>query len=474
MKQPNKFLSASFFCSRDISDRSNMRNIIPTLAYVLAQCNIHFRNELVRVIRESPDVGYSLPQKQFHSLILRPLLATELEDPVILVLDALDECTDVCAPETIISAFASTIAEVPFLKVFISSRPTSSTNDAFADEELRKRRAVFVLHDVEKDVVDADIKSYISARLADKALKRNIAEKGWPPVELVEKLVQKADGLFIYASTVCEFIEHRGDLHYRLQQMANRPAREYRGIDALYQQILESAIAEFREDEDVHHCRSIVTAVVQLQNPLPLIDLGDLLQLPANHIRELLGDLQPVLIVPEKLDGIIHTLHASFHDFLTDEKRCLPRMYLHPSRQHRDILMCLLRSMNTLKRDICKIDLQFNAEVRHLETRRKTYISGSLLYACTHWIDHLLFASTTEEDDELLEALHIFVSTKLLHWIEVLSLLDNLSNASTVLAAARSWYAVCPLHVRPRMRSNSIVAYFTERIFLPSTKEISI
>jgi hypothetical protein len=384
---------------------------------------------------------------------LQPLLATGLEDPVVLVLDALDECTDVHAPETIISAFASTIEEVPFLKIFVSSRPTSSTNDAFADEELRKRRAVFVLHDVEKDVVESDIKSYISARLADKALKRNIVENGWPPVELVEKLVQKADGLFIYASTVCEFIEHRGDLRYRLQQMADRPAREYKGIDALYQQILESAIAEFREEEDVLHCRSIVTAVVQLQNPLPLIDLGDLLRLPANHIRELLGDLQSVLIVPEKLHGIIHTLHASFHDFLTDEKRCLPRMYVRPSRQHRDILMCLLQCMNTLKRDICKISSQFNAEVHHLETRRKTYISGSLLYACSHWIDHLSLVSTTEEDDELLEALHTFMSTKLLNWIEVLSLLDNLSNVSTVLASARSWYAVRPLRMFPRIRS---------------------
>ena len=50
-------LGASFFCSRDFEDRSNLHMIFPTLAFQLAYQYPQLRNELLQVLRASPDVG---------------------------------------------------------------------------------------------------------------------------------------------------------------------------------------------------------------------------------------------------------------------------------------------------------------------------------------------------------------------------------------------------------------------------------
>jgi hypothetical protein len=437
-------LSATFFCSRDNSDRSNIHYIFPTLAHLLAQRDVAFRNELVGVIKGSPDIGHAPPDQQCSHLLIGPLKASGITRPVIIIIDALDECSDIRAPETILTSLASKVNDVDSLKVFVSSRPTSSTNDAFADDELRKRRAVFFLHDVERDIVKADIKSYIISRLQSKARLRKVAIDDWPPEHLVDKLVDKAAGLFIYASTVCEFIEKPGNLPYKLQPIAELPAKSYTGIDALYQQILNSAIVDMEEDS-VDQVRLIINTVIHLQNPLSAKDLGGLLGFPPLQIQGRLGDLQSVIVVPENLDDNVHALHASFHDFLTDDIRCLPRMHIPTFFQHRTLALQALKTLQTLlKRNICEVGMKFKAEFSNsdLEDLHNKHIPGYLNYACRHWVDHLCFVKAAGKDVDLMEALNQFATTTLLFWVETLSLIGIVETVPGTLQRVRLWYEV--------------------------------
>src|SRR5882762_9654101 len=50
-------LGASFFCSRDFEDRSNLQTIFPTLAFQLAHRYPRFREQLLKVLKANPDVG---------------------------------------------------------------------------------------------------------------------------------------------------------------------------------------------------------------------------------------------------------------------------------------------------------------------------------------------------------------------------------------------------------------------------------
>ena len=53
----NGKLGASFFCSRDFTERSNLQAIFPTLAFQLAYQYPRFRKELLQVLKMHSDVG---------------------------------------------------------------------------------------------------------------------------------------------------------------------------------------------------------------------------------------------------------------------------------------------------------------------------------------------------------------------------------------------------------------------------------
>ena len=122
-------LGASFFCSRDFDDRSNLRSIFPTLAFQLAHRYSCFRKELFPVLRASRDVGRAPPRSQTEKLIVRPFQATKT--PTLIVIDALDECRDEEPASAILSVLSRYVDSLPMAKFFITGRPEPSIRSAF-------------------------------------------------------------------------------------------------------------------------------------------------------------------------------------------------------------------------------------------------------------------------------------------------------------------------------------------------------
>jgi ribosomal protein S13 len=208
--------------------------------------------------------------------------------------------------------------------------------------------------------------------------------------------------------------------------------------------IIQTAIRNF-SDVTITRCRSIIGTIVLLFNPLSLKDFAELLELKPSLIREVIKDLHSILLVPSKDDGIIHTFHASLHDFLMDKGRCSLRIQVQPSNHHVEITLLLFKCMaQNLKRDICEIGcIDETAQVKDLEERKMKYIGGSLSYACQYWMEHLSHISPSAVGTDLVVgALKEFVHLRLLYWIEVLSLLDKLTVVVASLKKTRSWHSV--------------------------------
>ena len=83
-------LGASFFCSQDFEDRSNLHLIFPTIAFQLAQKYPNFRSHLVSLLQSNPDVVDEPLYGQMERLIVKPLQSTSI--PTVILIDALDEC----------------------------------------------------------------------------------------------------------------------------------------------------------------------------------------------------------------------------------------------------------------------------------------------------------------------------------------------------------------------------------------------
>ena len=111
-------LGASFFCSRDFDDRSNLRKIFPTLAFQLAHRYPRFREKLLQVLTASPDVGQESLCSQMEKLIVGPLKATHT--PTLIIIDALDECKDEEPASAILSILSCYVDQIPYVKFFIT------------------------------------------------------------------------------------------------------------------------------------------------------------------------------------------------------------------------------------------------------------------------------------------------------------------------------------------------------------------
>ncbi|KAJ6456850.1 hypothetical protein C8R45DRAFT_781626, partial [Mycena sanguinolenta] len=139
----------------------------------------------------------------------------------------------------------------------------------------------------------------------------------WPSKTVLESLVQKSSGHFIYASTIMKFIDDknfRPTQRLTIVQEANGTGSEsvFDSLDQLYMTILSSAP---RQSELI----PILGAIVHFDLTAGRID--QFFGLAHGETRLILRGLHSLLVVPSNDDGRIFSHHASFFDFLNNPGR---------------------------------------------------------------------------------------------------------------------------------------------------------
>lgn len=98
-------------------------------------------------------------------------------------------------------------SDVNRLRVMITSQPETPIHLGFekVPEILHHR---LLLHDQLREVVDSDICLFLYHELSDMCTKHGLRDD-WPSIDMVNRLVQLAAGLFIFTATVCRFIQEK-------------------------------------------------------------------------------------------------------------------------------------------------------------------------------------------------------------------------------------------------------------------------
>ena len=443
-------LGASFFCSRNFEDQSNLQSIFPTLAFQLAHYNPYFRQELLPVLTANPDVGRGSLTSQLEKLLIGPFQA--MKTPTLIIIDALDECQDNEPASALLSVLSRYVNNIPLVKFFVTGRPEPRIRAGFRLESLQPHTDILRLHDIKPDSVDSDIKLFLKAKLTEIAKNRSICNfaEDWPSQEDIDALCRKASGFFIYASTVVKFVasqHHPPD--ERLALILSLPQDTYHegkgGIDLLYTQVLEQAFQDV--DQDFYsHFKSVVGAVLLAFCPLSIKALSDLLKScgTLSKIYSTLRTLHSLLLIPDNTEDPVRIFHKSFPDFLLNPGRCTNKqLFVDPPIYHREILLSCLNVMKQgLKKNICNLDgYTFNSRVEDLPARRVAYIGDTLWYACRFWTNHLMkVPSDGPEGEEVQKELDKFFTTCLLSWIEVLSLMGHIDIGVYSLNNVEQWY----------------------------------
>lgn len=427
-------LGGSFFCSIKVQDRSDVRNIIPSLARTLADRHPAFGDALADVLESgtAPLVEEMKLSEQYDYLILQPAEAAfrDLEKNIILCSDALDECRDASS----LKEFLDTIlSKKPGgrLKFFFTSRPEITIKRGVEAPSHSLHRQSLRLHDIEKDIVRADIRLYINHELSKIPELQEEYEGCWPPPE-VEKIVERADALFIVAATIVREIGETGDHVARLKECGHTLGPEQSGIDSLYRAILDKALDRLRPQEvkDVHSCLSLLVAT---RRPLSLTEYEALLDRPASAIRAAFKSLHSVVEVPtDKGDNrAISIYHASFVDFLTGYSTSatetsagdmrLPAWAVNRREAHS---LAFEQCLTLMDSDDHNKGLYFGVSrartsYQSNEDQQLPRLCSDLAYACTSWGNHILDGLPVSDSSQ--ERIKVFIETKGLYWLEALS-----------------------------------------------------
>ena len=465
-------LGASFFCSRDDEDRSNLQAILPTLAFQLACRYPPFREQLLQVLRVKPGIGRGSLYSQMETLIVGPFQETQI--PTLIIIDALDECKDEEPASALLSVLSCFVDRIPLVKFFITGRPESRIRSGFRLVSLQPHTNMLRLHDVEPDVVDGDIKLFLKTQLVDIAKKRsdwNLVGD-WPSAQDIDTLCKKAAGFFIYASTFVKFIASENDaLDERLAliiSLSQDISYGRRGnVDLLYTQVLEQAFHNKNQDYFLHF-RLVVGVVLLTFRPLPIKALSDFLRncSTQSRVHSILRTLHSLLLVPDNTHDPVRIFHKSFPDFLTDPERCEDtRFFIDPLVYHTEILfLCLNMMKRELRKNICDLDDNvLLSEVKDLPARRAACIGDALWYACHFWTSHLMqVPSSSQYVEEVQKEINEFFITNFLFWIEVLSLMGDLSSGVYALNDVQQWYILVSCMWRDNLRIPCLCSFRQE------------
>ncbi|KAI9372968.1 hypothetical protein BJX61DRAFT_542167 [Aspergillus egyptiacus] len=395
---PNTFfLGASFFFDRTKPDKNEASKVFTTITRSLANV---------------------LPD---------PLLAWERQQdllPVVLVivLDAMDECQN----EGDLRLIFQLMSEVQQPEVHIRHEILESLHDVVQEEGLGKVSKAGTGKD--------DITLYMEHDLA-KIRRKNSAAEDWPSQEQVKTLVEKADGLFIYAATACRFLggaRSRVQLDKRLSMIFDSRVAgttPQGSLDGIYMHILQysvtgQGILEEEKQDLVDRFRQFVGCIITLCEPLGVAALSELLAVPPSMIEETLQDLHSLLAVPADDQIAVKLLHLSFRDFLLDRQRCLDQTFLiDEAKQHETLLHHCLEVMSSgLRQDICSLGHP-GTLMSEIEPSLVTQcIPVHLHYACVYWIDYLRASQVQPEDNG---EVHEFLKRHVLYWLEVMVLLGK-------------------------------------------------
>ncbi|KAI9708129.1 MAG: hypothetical protein M1828_003189, partial [Chrysothrix sp. TS-e1954] len=426
-------LSASFFFSRDQEDRRHARKVFTTIATQLAEQNASLKEYICEAVAQCRDIADHSLRDQWTRLILRPLSKLEApttpQVPLMVVIDALDECEDEEDVKRVIQLFAEAKAlGEGRLRLFLTSRRETPIRLGFG-EIPGDQYYDFVLHSISSFVVEQDILMYFRHEL-----KAPSSSAQWPSEAELARLVEQAESLFIWAATACRFInDGRRLARRRLASILDGDSvrkGSAKKLDEIYARILVESISGSYDDQEREELlrlfREIVGSIVIVFDPLPTIAFARLLDKPKEEVDQTLNDLYSVLEVPKDLDFPIRVMHPSFHDFLLNKERCVhPQLWVDECKAHyRLFVSCIELMSKALKKDLCDLRHPGTRTAEVDESRMEKYLPRELRYACRFWVEHLQRSRVKLVGDV---QVHAFLRTHLLHWLEALGLMQAMS-----------------------------------------------
>ncbi|KAF7967840.1 hypothetical protein HWV62_32914 [Athelia sp. TMB] len=410
--------------------------VISTLAFQLAQQNAAIRSAVSLALDKRPGLVSDPLGAQFQSLLVEPLTAAaaEIEGPIIVVLDALDECGDARSRRILLELLSKDLTKLlpGQLRILITSRPEHDISCALASRSH--------IHTIDLSTAsDADMRVYITHEMRGIYERRHTMDElpeGWGDAA-VDVLVGYAAGLFIWAATAMRLLSDADFPKKYLGELLLHD-RPFFTLHELYEKALRSASSW--EPGDITNVYSgILGLIIISQVPLTDVTIAALLgyQDDVGTCRTALRRLASVIRWSEGQPA--RTLHKSFPDYLTKHCSSKPWFINVEEHQHTLTTVCLGIMNKRLHFNMCNLTTSHisNEHIPDLSGRVERAIPQSLSYPCLFWGYHV--QQTAAGSSSLPPLILTFFEQKFLFWLEVLSLMGEIRLVSQAMVAVKEY-----------------------------------
>ncbi|ESK90531.1 nwd2 [Moniliophthora roreri MCA 2997] len=328
--QQERYLASSFFFSRLHPRKNNASTLFLSIAYELAASTPELQEPVGQAIKRNPAIIQASLEEQFQKLIVEPCrLLQQLHSHVwVIIIDGLDECIGSREQKRILAILATALPKGIHLRFLVCSRPEPPIREAFDTDAFRP-----YLRRVALDWTfnpGRDIKTFLTnefERIRNDPRNTHIQfPVPWPATGIIEELVQKSSGQFIYPATVVKFVDNEyTDPCMQLQSVLHpvpHPSSElispFHDLDVLYRHILSCNPQRSKVREIIWALTLIPMSKTTLRRTPR--EVGALLLFDAGEIISALRGMHSIFEIGGP-DDFIRPLHASFDDFLRDATR---------------------------------------------------------------------------------------------------------------------------------------------------------
>ncbi|KAJ7234995.1 hypothetical protein C8J57DRAFT_1089385 [Mycena rebaudengoi] len=291
-------LGGSFF-KRGHPTCGNTQKLFATLAYQLADNVPQIKARISKIVADTPSVISKSLKVQLRKLVTEPCREFDTSRPITIIIDGLDECNDPGIQQEVLRCIGNSICEQDSspLQFLIASRPEPHIREIFQGSLFHK-----IHHSFNVDQSFKDVRKYLEDEFAriHQAHHETMAcvLSPWPSQAVIEYLVEKSSGYFIYAATVIKFVDDR---NFRpteqLKAIQDTSYSEYSespfsALDQLYMQILSTVPAR-------HRLLPILRAMEFFDFQLYTCGIEQVLELKPGDVQLILQGLHSVLRIPE-------------------------------------------------------------------------------------------------------------------------------------------------------------------------------
>ncbi|KAF3809312.1 Vegetative incompatibility protein HET-E-1, partial [Colletotrichum gloeosporioides] len=400
-----------FFCQATDSNLNTASAVLRGILYLA----LKKAPELVKGLREAHD---SCDRQLFEGSngwqalcnMTTSVLCNEIFQNVVVIIDALDECT------TGVDELLQFVTQLSSksIKIIVSSRNWPRIEHGIAAATYK---AAHISLELNEGSISAAVVAFIEHKVSQLARKHDYSTITQSLV--YNTLLQKSNSTFLWAALVCQQLADNSTNSWEVESKLNdTPA----GLHELYDRMLDQALRSTNRDLS----QRILAVASLVYRPVTVAELKSLLGL---RDAGLVNDTQPLEKGVQQCgsfltvrDGVMYFLHQSAKDFLLENENLEMIMPHGIGHEHGLLWRNSMEVMlSTLRYNICGLKTPGTSV-----DDPQTHISDSLepmRYSCIHWIDHFCMMGGIKHSQAALA--EKFFTRSFLHWAEASCLLRS-------------------------------------------------